>query len=107
MIYKVTGVSEIDCDINEELQRAIEKFPQWPTDPVHAVAVVQEECGELVREVLQRMYSPGLMIVQNENIRNEAIQSLAMLVRFLRALDDGKYDWTPAKSHDQGLLRPT
>ena len=34
-----------DTAIYEELDRAIAKFPTWPTDPLHALAVLGEEFG--------------------------------------------------------------
>ena len=36
-------------EINEEVMRAINKFPTWPTDPLHALAVLGEEYGELTK----------------------------------------------------------
>lgn len=42
-----------------ELSRAIEKYPEWPTDPLHALAVLGEEFGELTKDVLQMTYEPG------------------------------------------------
>ena len=34
-------------DVQAELKRAATKFPTWPTDPIHALAVLGEEYGEL------------------------------------------------------------
>ena len=36
--------------ITAELARAVKKFPTWPTDPLHALAVLGEEFGELTKE---------------------------------------------------------
>lgn len=41
-----------------EVSRATEKFPEWPTDPLHAVAILGEEFGELTKSVLQLAYEP-------------------------------------------------
>jgi hypothetical protein len=60
----------------DELTRAIEKFPTWPTDPpLHALAVLGEEFGELTKDVLQMTYEPHK--TSAENVRNEAIQTAA------------------------------
>ena len=46
------------ADISAELDRAIVKFREWPTDPLHAASVVMEEAGELVKAVLESCYEP-------------------------------------------------
>lgn len=63
----------------DELGRAKSKFPTWPDDPLHAVAVVNEEAGELTRAVLQWAYEGGDV----ENVQKEAVQTAAMAIRFL------------------------
>ena len=42
-----------------ELEKATRKFPKWPTDPLHALAVLGEEFGELTREMLHMAYEPS------------------------------------------------
>ena len=44
--------------IEAEVLKATEKFPTWPTDPLHALAVLGEEYGELTKAVLQVTYEP-------------------------------------------------
>lgn len=39
-------------EVKAELDRAVVKFPTWPTDPFHALAVLGEEYGELTKAVL-------------------------------------------------------
>src|SRR5690606_4585435 len=41
-----------------EVECATRKFPTWPTDPLHALAVLGEEFGELTKAVLQLTYEP-------------------------------------------------
>lgn len=77
-------------DIIDEMVRAVEKFPNWPSDPLHAVAIVQEECGELVKATLQTVYEP--MKSTPKDIRAEAIQTAAMCLRFLMCLDAYQFD---------------
>ena len=70
--------------ILDELDRAEKKFPSWPVDPVHAVAIVAEESGELVKAALDYSYSDGGL----KGMEREAVQVGAMAVRFLFHLDD-------------------
>lgn len=69
------AIMELGC----ELEAAERKFPGWPTDPVHAAAVLQEEAGELVRASLQFTYKNGDLSA----MRREAVQTGAMALRFL------------------------
>ena len=85
----------IMLEIAEELERAIAKFPAWPTDPVHAAAVVAEECGELVKAVLEAVYEPSKR--SKRNIRVEALQAAAMCVRMIASME--QYEWVRAKQH--------
>jgi NTP pyrophosphatase (non-canonical NTP hydrolase) len=86
-------------DIDSEIARALAKFPTWPTDPLHALAVLGEEFGELTKEVLQMTYEPHKTSL--EKIREEAIQTAAMAVRFVRSLDD--YCYIPSDQHAQSF----
>ena len=72
-----------------ELARATAKFPTWPTDPLHALAVLGEEFGELTKAVLQSVYEPDKS--SPEDVRTEAIQTAAMALRFVASLDAYKY----------------
>ena len=45
-------------DVIAELGKALRKFPTWPTDPLHALAVLGEEYGELNKAMLQLVYEP-------------------------------------------------
>lgn len=84
-------------DIMHEVARATEKFPTWPTDPLHAVAVLGEEYGELVKAVLQSVYEPHKS--SPADVREEAIQCAAMAVRFCMSL--AVYSYTPGVQHMQ------
>lgn len=79
--------------IGQELIRATDKFPEWPEDPLHAMAVVHEEVGELAKAVLQQMYEP---YKNSPNaVYMEAVQAAAMLIRFMENLST--YSWRPGK----------
>lgn len=83
--------------IFEELDRAAKKFPTWPTDPLHAVGIVGEEFGELIRAVLQQVYEPEKN--RPDDVKTEAIQLAAMVLRFIRSLD--KYSFDKCNQHQQ------
>ena len=77
------NTSDATMAILRELSRAKGKWPDWPIDPVHAVAVLAEESGELVQAALDYCYSGGDI----DRIRDEAIQCGAMAVRVLEGLE--------------------
>lgn len=89
--------------VNDEIERAMMKFPTWPTDPIHAAAVISEESGEVMKAVLQAVYEPHKS--GPSHVREEVIQTAAMCIRFLASLDDARYDWTPVKQHTQEMHR--
>ena len=82
-----------------ELQAAMNKFPTWPTDPIHALAVLGEEYGELNKDVLQMTYEPHK--TDKNRIRTEAIQTAAMAIRFLASLNE--YEYIQGPQHTQVL----
>lgn len=77
-------------DVCEELGKAISKFPQWPSDMINAFCIVCEEYGELAKSILQFVYEKDKGISER-NIREEAIQTCAMLIRFINHLDANLY----------------
>lgn len=83
-------LEDILVDIIRELGSATHKFPDWPQDPLHAVAVLSEEVGELVQAILQYVYEGA-----TENIYAEAIQVGAMVVRFLLNMDYYRFIKSP------------
>ena len=91
------AASDILGGVYSELTRAIAKFPTWPTDPLHAIAVLGEEFGELTKDVLQMTYEPGK--TNAENVRKEAIQTAAMALRFVASLD--AYIYKAGEQHRQ------
>ena len=83
--------------VMNEVRRATQKFPTWPTDPFHAVAVLGEEFGELTKAVLQHTYEPHKATL--DDVRDEAIQTAAMAIRFLMSLD--VYECARGIQHEQ------
>ncbi len=86
-------------EVQAELQRAVAKFPTWPTDPFHALAVLGEEFGELTKAVLQHTYEPHKG-VRPRDVRTEAIQTAAMALRWAMSLP--VYEYRKAPQHTQG-----
>jgi len=76
-------VSEVFAAICTEVRRAEMKFPGWPTDYIHAAAIVQEECGELVQSCNDYENNRHHDI---NVLRTEAIHTAAMAMRFLLVL---------------------
>lgn len=96
----VAGTPDLPRDwqlVMDELGRATRKFPTWPTDPLHAVAILGEEFGELTKAVLQTVYEPHK--VPEGELRTEAIQTAAMALRFLASLD--RYGFARSAQHVQ------
>jgi NTP pyrophosphatase (non-canonical NTP hydrolase) len=77
-------------EIAAEVERASVKFPTWPTDPLHALAVLGEEFGELTKAMLQHTYEPHKGVTK-QDIREEALQTAAMALRLAMSLDSYKY----------------
>lgn len=75
--------------ILDEHRKACAKFPNWQTDPIHALAVIQEELGELTQAILDTVYGGSHGGV--DNIRSEAQQAGVMIIRFLENMDKYKY----------------
>lgn len=91
-----------DVEVLMELAKAMRKFPTWPSDPLHALAVLGEEFGELTKAVLQSVYEPDK--VKPDELRTEARQTAAMALRFLMSLDKPDcYQWQPSAQHKQGV----
>ena len=90
-------MEQIFDEIRNEIARAVMKFPTWPTDPVHAAAIVTEETGELTQSVLECIYEPHKST--KSDVRAEAIQTAAMAIRFLISMD--RYEFEKSKQHSQ------
>jgi hypothetical protein len=84
-------------EIAAEVERAVAKFPTWPTDPLHALAVLGEEFGELTKAMVQLTYEPHK--TSAEEVKIEAIQTVAMALRLHRSLD--QYEYRPGAQHKQ------
>lgn len=93
-------MSKLRDEVFAEIERAMRKFPKWPTDPIHAASVVMEEAGELVKAVNESVYEPHKG--SRPNVRTEAIQTAAMCFRFLASID--RYEYFHSEQHEQAAL---
>lgn len=75
---------KIITDIINEVESAKQKHPFWPDDLIHQTAIIQEECGESVRESLNIVYKEGGTY---ENLKKEIIQTAATCIRCLDYLN--------------------
>lgn len=91
------ALSQTTSAVLAEVERATRKFPTWPTDPLHALAVLGEEFGELTKDMLQLTYEPHK--TNAENVRTEALQTAAMALRLFMSLD--RYEYRPGAQHCQ------
>lgn len=66
--------------LTEELERAEKQHPEWPKDLVYQAAIVQEESGEFLKAVMDYKSGKG----PADDIIKEAIQTGAMILRFLK-----------------------
>jgi hypothetical protein len=85
--------------VAKELVKAEAKHPEWPTDPLHAIAIIGEEFGELTQAVLQVTYEPGKSLITD--VQREAVQTAAMALRFLQSMDAYVYA-DDTNTHRQG-----
>ena len=89
--------STVEDAIAAELARAVAKYPTWPTDPLHALAVLGEEFGELTKAMLQLTYEAHKTNL--DEVRTEAIQTAAMAIRLAKSLDT--YTYCKSPQHQQ------
>lgn len=94
---------QIGMAATEEVARAENKHPKWPVDIFGALAIVGEEVGELNQAALKATYEMQWNKPEAaddfkdrvEHIKEEAVQSIAVLIRFLKNFD--QYDLKKGK----------
>lgn len=74
---------EIYQEIENELVKAKAKYPDWPKDKIHQVAILAEETGEAVRAMLNHVYHDETLL----EVKKELIQSAAMAIRCLEKIN--------------------
>jgi len=89
---------QIVQEILKELDRAVQKYPLWPSNAMHAIGPFNEEVGELNQALFQRVYEPWKNN-DHEQVKKEATQAAAMAIRFLMSVDI--YDYIQSSQHSQ------
>ena len=85
-IFIQEDYAEIIETILEEVHRAERLYPNWPTDMIHATAILSEETGEAVQASNNFWHHGGA----RSEVVKEVVQSAATAVRWL--LHDHKYE---------------
>ncbi len=82
--------NEIWQAIELEVRRSKKKFPGWPDHPAAQAGIVCEEAGELMQACLKWKYERSKNLndqkLQQQQMREEAIQTAAVSIRFLENL---------------------
>ena len=76
-------LSKIIIDLTNELISAKAKYPAWPEDIIHQVAIMAEESGEAVRAALNHVYHDEDL----DALRHELVQTGAMCLRCIEWID--------------------
>lgn len=74
--------------IYEELIKAEKKFPGWPRDVIHGVAIIAEELGESTQAALKLHFGDVGLDEGKEHLIIEVAQTGAMALRMLFSLLD-------------------
>jgi hypothetical protein len=83
--------------VKAEVERAQRLHPAWPSDPLHALAILGEEFGELTRAMVQLTYETEFDAFDASKVSSpacvaeEALQTAAMALRLMLHLDDYRY----------------
>lgn len=75
------NIIDILVKAQDEAARARQLYPAWPNDIAHAVAIVSEEAGEMIRAANDVRWGQGDSTP--DDIAKEAIQTMAMCIRLL------------------------
>lgn len=86
-------------DVLGELEKALDKFPTWPVDPLHALAVLSEEYGEVAKAMLELTYEPSKITIADARL--EVAQMAAMAVRLMASLEEYVYQKSPQYKHGE------
>lgn len=93
---------DILSDLLDELAKAKQKFPEWPVDPIHQVAIMQEEAGEAVQAAVDYVYKFAMEPeYKRALLKKELLQTAAMCLRCLQHIYESKSDYVTAAQYRQ------
>ena len=78
---------KIVIEVLAELERAETIHPNYPTNEFEALAVWVEEVGEVTKALLDAKHKGA----NREEIKTEAIQAVAMGIRFIKNLREAEF----------------
>lgn len=77
-------------EIEKELEFANANHPGWPTDAVHASAILNEEAGKLTQACIDHEYNNASSSYDSmpfTRMRKKAVSTAAMAIRFLQGMN--------------------
>jgi len=80
-------IEQIIIEVLQELEHAENIHPNYPTNEFEALAIWQEEIGEVTKALLDAKHKGA----NRSDIELEAIQAIAMGFRFLKNLRESKF----------------
>ncbi|MDQ5928695.1 MAG: hypothetical protein QG594_470 [Bacteroidota bacterium] len=80
-------IEKIIIEALAELERAKTLHPNFPTNEFEALAVWVEEVGEVTKALLDAKHKGA----NREEIKTEAIQAVAMGIRFIKNLREAEF----------------
>ena len=83
LILRQNQLFDIMSEIEIEVMSAEQKFPKWPLDLNYGDQIVNEEKGEATKALLDICQGKSTI----DHVRKEYIQTAAMCVRQIAALD--------------------
>ena len=88
-IANAIEATKVCGEFYDELKRAQAKFPMWPEDVIHGVAIMAEESGEAVQAAIDYQYGDASRPDRwrLENLREELLQTGAMALRMILYID--------------------
>lgn len=88
--HKAEAIIMILNGFLDELDKAEQKHPKWPTDPIHAAAILAEESGEVVKASIDFYYTAGHHETLLGELDKELMQVGAMAIRTSLNIDSYK-----------------
>lgn len=79
------SIKNIFSDIKQELEKAKKKHPFFPLDAVGRCSIMMEEAGEAVQAANDVVWGD---IDDTANLKTELLQTAAMCVRILEAIEN-------------------